>query len=242
MTFKDLTMRFLHLVSVPKCVSCKDKLEYGDRAICQKCSARFDEIKTRNCSKCAKILSECSCSTDYLERHFVKRLVKVFRYRQTEDNLPANSIIYSLKRDDRADVLKRATDELSAAIRNSLSPDESYVFTNVPRRRGAILKYGLDHAAALSKSLAREFGCEYMRLLVSKSKRPQKNLEHDERIKNAQFDIRGNVNLKGKTVVIVDDIVTTGASIGHCATLIRSLSPKEIVGAAIAIAYFDDES
>ena len=240
MTVKDLTRRFIHLVSVPKCVSCKDKLEYGENAICKKCSERFDEIKTRNCSKCAKLLSECSCSTDYLERHFVKRLIKVFRYRQTEDNLPANSIIYSLKRDDRADVLKRATVELSAAIRNSLSPDESYVFTNVPRRRSTVLKYGLDHAAALAKSLAREFGCEYMRLLVSKSKRPQKHLEHDERIINAQFDIRKNVNLKGKTVIIVDDVVTTGASIGHSATLIRSLSPKEIIGATLATAYFDD--
>jgi len=240
MTFSELISRALHYVSVPKCLACNERLDYEHLALCPSCSARLARYKERNCSRCAKPLYECTCTTAYLEAHCVRKLVKVWRYRQHEESASANAIIYNLKKECRYDALKRATEELATAIRNSLSPDNSYIFSNIPRRFTAVLDYGIDHAAELSRSLAREFGCQYVSLLKSKSKKPQKKLEREERLSNAAFNLKSTPDLKGKTVILIDDIVTTGASMGHCAMLIRSLGAKEIVGAALAIAYFDD--
>ena len=242
MSLQSAFDRLAFLVSVPRCVSCDEKLDYTDLALCQKCSAVFEEIKTRNCSECAKVLSECSCVGEYLERHFVKVQIKVFRYKNRDENIAANSLIYSLKQDNRKDVLKRCTLELARAISNSIDDPENYVFTNVPRRKSQIVKYGIDHAKLLARSLADHYGAEYIQLLKSNVKTAQKTLVGKDRATNVDFDIANEVNLAGRGVIIVDDIVTTGASVAASAMLIRTLGTKKIVAASLAIATRDEHS
>ena len=240
MSIKLIFDRFLHLISVPTCVCCKERLDFNETALCPKCSAEFEEIKTRNCSKCAKILSECSCSTRDLEAHFIKNITKSFRYNPREENLSANSLIYSLKRDNRSDVLKKCTEEMCAAILNTHNITEDFVITNVPRRRRAIVRYGIDHSELLAKSVAKRLGVKYIRTLKSRAKSEQKFLTREERLKNTDFTLLTKESLEGKKIIIVDDIITTGASVGSAAVMIRALRPKSIYAAALAIAYKDD--
>jgi len=179
-----------------------------------------------------------------LKNHFVKSHFKVFRYENREENDVANELIYSLKRDNRADVVEFLASELAESLRTFIENETAVIFTNVPRRRSAIIKYGMDHAKDLSRALARCFNREYESILISKSKASQKSTRGKERITNVLFKIKGRnpKNLKGKTVVIVDDIVTTGASAGTAAALIRSLGAKKIVVASVAATYKDTPS
>jgi predicted amidophosphoribosyltransferase len=137
-------------------------------------------------------------------------------------------------------VLEKCTTEICKAIENSFEIDESFVFTNVPRRRRAIVKYGMDHSELLAKSIATRFGVPYVKMLKSKAKEAQKTLSRDERLKNTDFRLISDISLKGTSVIIVDDIITTGASVSASASMIRSLSPKNIYAASLAIAYRDD--
>ena len=239
MTFKEFKNNLFFYLSAPRCVGCKERLSKNDLALCPDCLREYKEIKLRNCSICSKTLDFCSCTNKYLDSHYVHKLVKVFRYVQ-RDGLPSNNLIYSLKRDNRSDVLEFLTDELSQAVFNSVKDPENCVFINVPRRRSEAKRYGLDHAELLAKSLSKRFSAEYYQPLISKSKHAQKKTSGEERIKNAQFALKRKANdLKGKTVIIVDDIVTTGASMGACATLLRALRPKKIIGATVSIAFKD---
>ena len=110
MKIKELIDRFLFLCSVPKCVKCKEKLGYGDRGLCVNCLNIYNEHKKRDCPKCAKVLSKCSCSSDYLLAHGVKNIIKLFRYSKTEESMPSNYLIYSLKQDNSAVVFKLFSD------------------------------------------------------------------------------------------------------------------------------------
>ncbi len=233
----ELFSRLAHLLSVPKCVCCGEKLSYGQRALCTECSLQYKEICTRNCSRCARLLSQCSCSTPYLEAHYIKRFVKVFRYQNREDNIPANSLIYSLKKDNRSDVLQLCTEELTRAFESSDIDVSSCIITNVPRRKAQIVKYGIDHAELLAREIAKLAGGTYMKLLRSNVKTAQKEQYGKARETNIDFEIIRDIDLSGKTVIIVDDIVTTGASMGGAAMLIRGLGTKRIIGATLAIAY-----
>ena len=239
MNKKNIMDRVLFALSVPKCVCCKTRLDYGENALCLKCSAEFEQFKTRNCSRCARKLNMCSCSNDFLDAHYIKRTIKCFRYLNRNDATPGNALIYSLKRDNRSDVLKKCADELEYAIRNSVSDPGGYIFTNVPRRKSAIIEHGIDHSELLARELAKRFDAEYISLLKSNAKKTQKSLETADRFKNADFYISKNIDLTGRAVLLVDDIITSGASMSKAASLIRSLGSREINAVSLAIAYKD---
>ena len=240
MKIKEFINRALYYISVPKCVLCRDKLDYGDRGLCKSCMKAYKAHKERNCPRCSRVLSECFCSYEYLELHGIKNLVKLFRYSKTDQSLPSNYLIYSLKQDNRADVLSFLADELALALVNSIDfSKDTYIITNVPRRRKAIVNFGYDHAKELAMKVSDRLQLEYIEILKSKSKKSQKSVYGQERMENAKFDYvcPENFSLKGKIVIIVDDIVTTGASMSNCATLIKALKPKRIIGACLGTAY-----
>lgn len=231
----------MFLLGVPTCVGCEERLASPYLPLCPSCLDKYKEVKTANCSLCGRLLHNCSCTNEYLSAHFVKRHFKVFRYQNREENAVANALIYSMKRDNRADVLEFVTDEVAVTLSDFIAENKDIIFTNIPRRKTAIVQYGVDQAKDLARSLARHFGCEYRALLLSKSKRPQKESRAKERINNLIFKYRKRnpEALDGKTVIIVDDVVTTGASVGTAASLIRALGAKKIVAASIASTYKD---
>jgi len=230
----------LFYLSVPKCVACGERLVRSDRALCKNCKADYDNAIKRNCAHCAKPIYECSCTTEYLDTHYVHHHIKVFRYRPEAD-LPTNKLIYSLKKDNRDDVLDFLADELASSVAIAFPNTSDFIFTYVPRRRVAKVKYGIDHAALLSKRVSEKLGAKYQKTLISKSKNEQKlSKNREERMKNARFDyIHKRVDLSGKTVVLIDDVVTTGASMSVAAALLKGAGAKRIIGASLAIAYND---
>jgi predicted amidophosphoribosyltransferase len=94
----------------------------------------------------------------------------------------------------------------------------------------------------LAKSIAKNLEIEYINLLRSNSQKAQKEMNYKERFKNIDYKlINDKTSLKGKSVIIVDDIVTTGSSMSSAAMLIRSLGAKRVLGATLGIAYRDDK-
>lgn len=241
MKFKDFINNVLFYISVPKCASCGRRLDRDDKALCKTCKIEYTDAKMTDCSLCAKRTDECECSTKYLKAHFIHKLIKVYRY-IPETEPPTNQLIYRLKRDNRADIREFLKDELLKSINNKGIDYSEFIITNIPRRRASVKKYGFDHTKELAKLLCKETGIKYVSLLNSCSKKDQKkNKTREQRIANAQFTYRKRMpDISGKSVFLLDDIVTTGASLGTAATLIHGLGAKKIVGLTVAIAYKDD--
>lgn len=224
---------------VPKCPSCHSFLARGEWVLCAACRAVYEEEKQRECSLCFCTLPECNCSISHLEKHKIKELCKITRYRPHNDHCTSAYLIYSLKQDYRRDVNGFLCEELSEVLSSQYPDVGEFIFTNVPRRRASMIRYGYDHARVLSAGVARRLGAQYCAFLKSHAKSAQKQLTDEERLKNAKFSICKDTDLKGKTVVLIDDIVTTGASMGECADLLRTLGAKRIIGACISVAYQD---
>lgn len=241
MNFKKIIDSTVYYITVPKCASCGERLLKSEKALCTECHKKYLDAKLSDCSLCGKILSECDCSNKYLRSHFISKLIKVYRY-IPEEEPPSNQLIYRLKRENRNDIRRFLANELIDAINNKNLRLSDLIITNVPRRKKSIKKYGFDHTAQLAKILSKELSIEYIPLLKSLAVRDQKqNKDRQERIANAKFDYLPNVpELKGKSVLLLDDIVTTGASLGTAATLIHGLGAKKIIGLTVAIAYKDD--
>lgn len=236
---KSIWERILFYVSVPTCVCCKTRLNITESALCESCIEKREKMKFRSCSRCNKKLDKCICSNEYLESHYVRRLSKSFRYMQRDDMLPLNAPIYSLKRHHRRDVIEFCATEMVKSINNAFPKAHRYIITNVPRSKSSIIKYGYDHAEMLAMEVAKRIGAKYEKILKSDIKVEQKKLHGESRKQNAKFAVMNEIDLSGKTVLIIDDIVTSGASMGEAAMLIRSLGAKRIMGAALGIAYKD---
>jgi predicted amidophosphoribosyltransferase len=88
--------------------------------------------------------------------------------------------------------------------------------TWVPGRRKDVLDRGFDHAAVLARSVASGLGLPRRRLLVRTGTREdQAGLGRAERFSNLEGAFRARP-VSG-VVVLVDDLVTTGATAGACA-------------------------
>lgn len=196
-----------------------------------------------NCSKCSFVLSECSCTNSYLSKNKVKAHYKLFRYRDSELSAPGNHLIYSLKRENREDVIDFLSDELSKLLLKRFDNTENYILTNVPRRKKSIIKYGFDHTALLCEAISEKTRIPFISMLTSNNKKDQKHMTGKERIQNVQFKFKdkNRDTVIGKSVIIVDDVVTTGASIANAASLLRSSGAKDVVALTVASAYKDNK-
>src|SRR3989339_348398 len=91
----------------------------------------------------------------------------------------------------------------------------------------------------LAKNLSLKINVPYHALLTrSKNTKPQAQLERIERLNNLQqaFIINKiDQNLvKNKTIILIDDVATTGTTLNEAAKALRILAPKEIIALVLA--------
>lgn len=69
-----------------------------------------------------------------------------------------------------------------------------------------------------------------------KHTKEQKKLTKEERIKNliGAFEVTSNEDIKNKRVLLIDDVMTTGATIGECTKILKKSGVKEIIVLTIA--------
>ncbi len=241
MKFKNFIRSVIFYISVPKCVSCGERLLKSEKTMCPRCKREFDEAKLFACSVCGDPYYQCFCGNEFLESHYIKKVIKVYKYFPGEERA-SNYLIYNLKKENRYDVLEFLKSEIAASIENKDIKLDNFIITNVPRRAKSIKKYGYDHSKLLAKELAKTLGIPFVPLLKSKAKRDQKQSRgREERFKNACFDYRKNAqDLNGKNVILLDDIITSGASMSAASMLLHGIGAGKIIAACIAIAYKDD--
>ena len=80
--------------------------------------------------------------------------------------------------------------------------------------------------------------CPFERLLVTKDQEkqePQSAKTREQRLQTPQpFDLTDRKRVRGKTVVLVDDVFTTGRTMYHAAQLMRAAGCKTICGVTLA--------
>lgn len=94
---------------------------------------------------------------------------------------------------------------------------------------------GYDQSELLARAVARALNCPCLPLIgKTRDTATQHELSEKERVKNVKGAYAADSLAKGKTVLLVDDIVTTGSTISECALALYAAGAKDVVGLCAA--------
>lgn len=134
----------------------------------------------------------------------------------------AKKLVHRLKYDNMtaaATVLARAM--ALDAMRLYLPPDTVVTWVTMPRRR--MLERGIDHGQVLARAVALRLGLKAKRLLIRSGENPfrtQRGSSKEKRLRNLQGMFTAEKNLP-RYILLVDDVLTTGATLETCSACLR---------------------
>ena len=241
----EAKMLFKKLFLVRKCIKCREPLDVTDfdSAFCPKCREEYLSAKMAICPDCSLEASECKCRPRLLEKDDILALRRLFFYSKERASEPQNKLIYFIKANRSRRVSGFVAREIYPLIRSELSKAEDCVdrvplVVTIPRSHSSLMRYGFDQSELIARELSKIYGFEHCDALKRRSGSSQKRLTAGERRKNIKALVSVNTKkadvIRGRTVILLDDVVTTGASMSACAGLLYDKGAKNILCIAIA--------
>jgi ComF family protein len=170
-------------------------------------------------------------------------LVTLAKYKPSTSSA-VEKLVHRMKRKCPSRAVRFVSERMSGALTliNDMPKDTArVVIAYVPRKYSAISKTGVDQAKRLAEGLSAATGYPCYRLIVRKRlfTPQQKTLDTLERAENTRkmFELSKEADklCDGKTVIIVDDLLTTGATLGACSALLYRAGAARVVCATVAV-------
>ena len=113
------------------------------------------------------------------------------------------------------------------------------VLSGTPRLSKNVRGFGFDQSALLARETAEHLFLPYSALFCRNTgTTEQKQLTRGARMENAEnaYRLRSGAaeRIAGRTVVIIDDVITTGSTVGVCAALLKHAGAEYVIAAAVA--------
>ena len=232
-----------NLVFPPHCAGCHALLsptQCKEKAVfCPECAKEWVAELCLQCPTCFAPYPECRCQPPSLAKAGSKALLKLAPYGDTPRERVIRNIVLDAKRNPRRRVLAWMARELSVTLAvelDKLGWDPTHtVLVHLPRDARSVRRFGADQAAALAGALAREMNLSHQSLLCRKKRtKPQKSLNAKARAENlrAVFGVRPLP--QECRVILVDDVVTTGATLCAAAQALRDAGVTDVLCVAMA--------
>lgn len=228
---KKLMNIILDLFFPPRCAIC-NKVGYF---VCPRCDSKIIEAKEFRCPFCGSLSKKGRLCPRCRRKNQLTGVIFCGYFK--DENL--RKIIIEYKYHGIFSLADYLAELLAKRYRQSGVKVDLIV--PVPRDKKRFRERGYDQTALLAKKLAKSLGVNYAEILRKTRKtQSQVGLRRQERIMNLKgafsLDLPSEekLNLKNKTILVIDDVFTTGATLNECAQVLRTIGPKAIWGLVIA--------
>ncbi|HEX2062271.1 MAG TPA: phosphoribosyltransferase family protein [Thermoanaerobaculia bacterium] len=224
----------LRIVLPSWCVACEAELPWRDRtaSCCASCWASLPKIDGFRCRSCALPLPSRAELCLACEEH---PLPLGWCDAWGEYRGPLERVLQALKF-ERHDFLD---DALSALLEETLRERGDLAFhaiAGVPMSRARERQRGYNQAELLARALARRIGvrCDMTLLQRSGERATQSTLPKRERAANVRGAFAASSRVKGTSILLVDDICTTGETLRACATALHAAGAARVCAVTVA--------
>lgn len=175
---------------------------------CIVCEVEEEEGICNNCLKTIKLCTEDEYYGYY--KGALKELIHLFKFKK---DFLAGEILVNMLETKISDVSKE------------------YVLTYIPIGKKSKKTRGFNQCEYIAKRLSKRLDLKYMETLIkSKETQIQKKLSKSERLENIKnsFSIKDKCDVRGKKFILIDDVVTTGATIEEGIKILKENGANEI--------------
>lgn len=222
----------LRLIYPPRCVSCGEMVE-RDFALCPSCWGQTDFVTGLVCDACGTPLpGEDTGAPEYCDdclerpRPWTRgRSALLYRDR-------ARALVLALKHGDRVELARPGAEWLLRAGRPILVP--GMLVAPVPLHRWRLLRRRYNQSALLSRGVAAGAGFEHCPDLLLRTRQTavQDGMGAEARFANLHGAIAVNPRYRdrihGRDVLLVDDVMTSGATLAAAAEACLAAGAAEV--------------
>lgn len=231
----NLLHRFLDIIYPPRCPVC-GSFQDGDRegagiSICGACLEGFSLIPSPRCSVCGRPFSsgieDHLCEACLRKRPFYDWTAAPYLYEGT-----MMEALHRLKYGGKSHLAGPLGALLADFAVDSFGEMGKALVMPVPLHPKRLRERGFNQGLLLARPVARRLGADldYLSLRRIKDTRSQTGLKSDERRKNVRraFELIDPGAVKKRTVILVDDVATTGSTLNECARVLRRSGARKV--------------
>jgi ComF family protein len=216
------------VVLPPRCPGCGEIVD-GDHRFCAGCFGQLQALGPPHCACCGVPLphdgdAAALCGGCLASPPAYARARAPFAY-----GGPSRQLVLALKHGRRlhlARMMARAMLRVAGDL-----PDDA-VIVPVPSHARRLWQRGFNQAAEIARHLARQSGRPLAvdALARIKATPSTKGLTRQARQKNVQgaFRVAHADRISGRTVILIDDVMTTGATVSACATQLLKAGARQV--------------
>ena len=217
------------LVLPPRCPACRVIVD-GDGLFCAACWQQLEFITAPMCAICGTPFghdrgagAECGACLAEPPRFTTARAALTY-------GGPARSVLLAMKHGDRQHLAGVMAPHMARAAGAMLGPEVMLV--PVPLHRWRLWRRGFNQAVVLARELARSSGAglDVEALVRVKATKPSAGMGRKARADNVRgaFRVADRSRVKGRDIVLVDDVLTTGATADACARHLRRAGARSV--------------
>ncbi len=224
--FNTLSARIRRLMS-PACFLCGQPA--GDSGLCSACLNALPAAGGARCPICAlAMVTPSECGRCIQHRPNFDRVVAALEYVS-----PVDHIITGLKYSRDLSAARALGFALSRILEREPYPD---IVMPMPIAAARLRERGFNQAEEIARHACADFRIGLCHGIVQRTAAslPQASLPWRERAGNVRGVFTCNADLNGKTVAVIDDVLTTGATLDELAAVLKRAGARAVIGWIVA--------
>lgn len=212
---EDLKLRILHIFFPNKCSGCKRIIKYN-ALFCSECEVNFEKATGKRCKTCFSLEGKCDCKRF---PKFFFRSASTFLYKDS-----AKNALLTLKKVKNKRLARFFAEEMYLTVINKYKDVRFDVIIPVPLHKSREKSRGYNQSLLIANELSAMMKVPVMADVLTRLKaaKPQHTLNHKQRRQNVKGIYKASgIPIECQRVLLVDDIMTSSATLNECAKMLR---------------------